>query len=347
MSKTILTEKEIATLVDGDLFISTGAKIAGINSLNEATADEISFLGNEKYYNDFLNTKAGIILAPKALTEAPAGIAIIHVPNPSLSFATIAEHLATDTQQVDYKVSTNTNIAPSATFPTGKVAIMAGAFVGENSTLAEGVVLHPGVVIGNNVTIGADTIIYPNCVIRENCQIGARVILQPGCIIGSDGYGFELSDGEHKKIAQIGTVIIEDDVEIGANSTVDRARFGKTTIKKGTKIDNLVQIAHNVTIGEHNLLVAQSAVAGSTETAEYVTIGPQSGVAGHLKIGTGVVLVSQSGFAKSVPNAGYYQGSPARPIQDTRKSRAITNRLPKLLDRIDTLEQRLAKLENQ
>ena len=157
--------------------------------------------------------------------------------------------------------------------------------------------------------------------------------------------GSEMCIRDSKKIAQIGTVIIEDEVEIGANATIDRARFGRTTIGKGTKIDNLVQIAHNVTIGEHNLFVAQSGIAGSTKTAEFVTVGAQAGLSGHLEVGKGVVVAGQSGLAKSVTSPGYYQGSPARPLTENRKSRAIVNRLPKLGDRIKALEKKISELE--
>ncbi len=343
---TVLSEQEIATLVEGDLFISTGASISGINSLSEATLNEASFLGNEKYYQDFLGSKAGLVLAPTILKEAPEGIAIIHVANPSLAFATIAEKLASKAQEVTYAVSEHAHIAESASYPQGEVAIMHGAIIGENVSIAAGTVIHPGVVIGNGSSIGENTVIYPNVVIRENCQIGSRVILQPGCVIGSDGYGFELVDGAYKKIAQIGIVIIEDDVEIGANSTIDRARFGKTVIGHGTKLDNLVQVAHNVVTGPHNLLVAQSGLAGSTTTGAFVTVGAQAGTAGHLHVGDNVVIASQSGLGKTVNDGGYHQGSPARPIGETRKSRAMVNRLPKLLDRIKALEAKVKELES-
>ncbi len=330
----------------GDLFISTRASISGINSLSEAMLEEASFLGNEKYYNDFVGTKAGLVFAPPILKDAPKGVALIHVANPSLAFAALADHFATSAQQVQYEISPQAHLCKSVQYPEGEVAIMAGASLGENVTLGKGSIIYPGVVIGDNVSIGDFTIIYPNCVIRENCKIGSNVILQPGCVIGSDGYGYELVEGAHKKIAQIGIVIIEDEVEIGANSTVDRARFGRTTIGKGTKIDNLVQIAHNVTIGEHNLIVAQSGIAGSTETAEFVTVGAQAGLAGHLKVGKGVVVAGQSGLAKSTDTPGYYQGTPARPLTENRKSRAIVNRLPKLVDRIKALEKKIAELED-
>jgi len=339
-----LTEQEIASLVEGDLFISTGVEVSGINSLDQATPQQASFLGNEKYYNDFLATKAGVVFAPTILKEAPEGVALIHVANPSLAFAQLAEHLA-ESKKTAFVVSPDAIIAPSVEYNVDEVAIMAGAIIGENVFIGDGSIIHPGAVICDNVTIGKNTLIYPNCVIREECQIGANVILGPGCVIGSDGYGFDTVEGVHRKVAQIGIVVIEDDVEVGANSTIDRARFGQTTIKRGTKIDNLVQIAHNVTIGEHNLIVAQVGIAGSVETEENVILGAQTGVAGHLKVGKNVILAAQSGITKDIKIPGVYQSTPAKPIMESRKSRARVNRLPKLLDRVKALEEKIAKLE--
>jgi len=347
VSKVTLTESEIAALVDGDLFISTGAEVSGINSLDQSQPHEASFLGNEKYYNDFLSTKAGLVLAPSILQEAPEGVGIIHVPNPSVAFAKLADHLSGSAQPIEYAVSPHAIISGTAQFTPDKVLIMAGAYIGENVTLGDGVIIHPGVVIADDVTVGDNTLIYPNCVIREQCEIGANAILQPGCVIGSDGYGFDTVDGKHRKVAQIGIVVIEDDVEVGANSTIDRARFGRTTIKQGTKIDNLVQIAHNATIGEHNLVVAQVGIAGSASTGDYVTIGAQTGIAGHLHVGDNVKLAAKTGVTKSLSPDGIYQGYPARPIKSVSKSKAIVNRLPKLLDRIKVLEEKIAKLEGE
>ncbi len=347
MSQITISEQEIAALVGGDLFLSTGAEISGIHSLDQASPQQASFLGNEKYYQDFLQTRAGLVLAPTLVQEAPPGVAIVHVENPSLAFSALAEAIVEQAQAVPLVVSPRSIVAESAVFPQGEVAIMAGAIVGERVSIGAGSVIHPGVVLCDDVHIGENTLVYPNCVVRENCSVGSHVILQPGCVIGSDGYGFELVDGVHKKIPQIGTVRIEDHVELGANCCIDRARFGETVIGTGTKIDNLVQIAHNVKIGAHNLIVAQTGIAGSSETEQYVTVGAQCGIAGHLKIVEGALIASQSGVTKSLNKPGPYQGSPARPMASTTKSRALVNRLPKLMDRIAALEARLAELESK
>ncbi len=345
MSTSTLSAQEIATLVGGDLFVSTDASFSGINSLAEAEAHEVSFLGNEKYYNDFLQTKSGLVLAPPILKEAPEGVGIIHVENPTLAFSEIINHFAESQSSEEMGVSPKAFVSPSAHFDSDQVAILPGASIGNNVTIGNGSIIHPGAVLCDDVTVGENTIIYPNVTVREKCIIGSHVILQPGCVIGSDGFGFELVDGRHKKIPQIGNVVIEDWVEIGANSTIDRARFGKTVISEGTKIDNLVQIAHNVVLGAHNLIVAQSGIAGSTITEQFVTVGAQGGIAGHLRVGQGVVVAGQSGLAKNMSTPGYYQGTPARPIADSRKSQALVNRLPKMLDRIKALEAKIAELE--
>ena len=343
MSSTSLTPKEVATLVDGDLFISTDQTITGINSLSEADHSEVSFLGNEKYYKDFLETKSRLVIAPPILKDAPEGVGIIHVENPTLAFSKVIEHFAAQQAAVAFTISAQAIISETAQIAEG-VAIKAGAIIGEHVSIGKGSIIHSGVVLNDNVRIGENTILFPNVTVRENCIIGSGVRLQPGVVIGSDGYGYEQVDGKHLKIPQIGTVIIEDDVEIGSNSCIDRARFGKTIIGEGTKIDNLVQVGHNVILGKHNLLVAQCGLSGSTQTEDHVIIGPQSGVVGHLKIGSGVVLAGQSGIAKTITKAGYYQGTPARPIMDSRRSKAIVNKLPAVMARIKELEKQVAEL---
>lgn len=345
MSNHTLSAQEIADLTGGDLFLSTGQRFSGINSLSDASAHEVSFLGNEKYYKDFLATKSKLIIAPSILKEAPEGIGIIHVENPTLAFSKVINHFSKENEAVEFNISEYAYVASSARIPNGQVAIMAGAVIGENVTIGKGCIIHSGAVISNNVKLGENTVIYQNVVLREDTIIGSNVRIQPGTVVGSDGFGYENVDGKHVKIPQIGSVSIEDDVEIGANCTIDRARFGKTIIQQGTKIDNLVQIAHNVKVGRHNLLVAQSGIAGSAETEEHVIIGAQSGASGHIKIGKGVVIAAQSGLAKSQDKPGYYQGTPARPINESRKSKALVNRLPKLLERIKDLEKKVGNLE--
>ena len=220
--------------------------------------------------------------------------------------------------------------------------------------IAPGAVIESGVRIGAGSVIGAGCLIGKGCrdwrglssfhagaIVRDRCTVGNRVVLQPGCVIGSDGYGFDLVDGRFQKVPQVGIVEIQDDVEIGAGSCVDRARFGKTVIGEGSKVDNLVQIAHNVQIGKHCLLVAQSGVAGSTRLGNYVTIAAQAGVAGHLDIADQVVLAGQSGFLKSVTDPGVYLGTPARPLREEQRKLASLSRLPNLRSQVHELKKKL------
>jgi len=336
-----LTAQSVADLVGGTLHVSTDTVFDGLESLIKAQSSDITFLGNEKYYKDFLVTKSHLVLTTDVVTEAPEGVGIIHVENPTLAFSKVVEHFSQQCEEFKPGVSAQAFIAESAQLNKEKVRIMPGAIVGEGVCIADGVTLHSGAVLGDGVTVGEHTIIYSNVVVRECCHIGANVILQPGCIIGSDGFGYEMIDGKHVKIPQVGNVIVEDYVEIGANSTIDRARFGRTIIGEGTKIDNLTQVAHNVVLGKHNLLVAQSGIAGSTTTEDYVIVGAQAGVAGHLHLGQGVVVAGQSGLAKSVSEPGYYQGTPARPIKESRKAKALVNRLPQINARLKKVEETL------
>ena len=195
--------------------------------------------------------------------------------------------------------------------------------------------------------IGEDCLVYANVSIREFCVIGDRVVLQPGVVIGSDGYGFEMVDGRHRKVPQVGIVEIASDVEVGANSTIDRARFGKTYIGEGTKIDNLVQIAHNVEIGKHCLIVAQVGIAGSTRIGNYVTVAAQSGISGHLEIGDHVVLAAKTAVLKNLPKPGAYMGVPARPLAAEQKKMALVSRLPKLVKEVQELKKKLEQLSGQ
>jgi UDP-3-O-[3-hydroxymyristoyl] glucosamine N-acyltransferase len=212
---------------------------------------------------------------------------------------------------------------------------MAGATVGDGSDIG------PNAVISEDVVIGRDCRIMANASIRERCILGDRVILQPGVVIGSDGYGYQLSEGRHVKIDQVGTVEIGDDVEIGANTTIDRARFGKTLVGEGTKIDNLVQIGHNCTIGKHCLIVALTGISGSSRLCDYVTVAGQGGIAGHVTIGPRAVLSGRSGVTRSLPGDQVYGGNPAQPLRDEMKMQAHVRRLPKLIARLKALEEAL------
>ena len=217
--------------------------------------------------------------------------------------------------------------------------------IGDNVTLGDNVIIYAGCYIGHHTKIGAQTLIYPHVSIRERISIGSRVIIHSGAVIGSDGFGFITIKEAHHKIPQVGTVEINDDVEIGANVTIDRARFGKTVIGRGTKIDNLVQIAHNVTIGENVLIVAQVGVAGSVIVGNNVTLGGQAGLVGHITIGDNAIVTGQSGVAKSVPAGMMVSGYPARPFMTTQRVNASLQNLPKLFNLVRDLKKRIEELE--
>ena len=254
---------DIAQLVKGELIGDGGLLVSGFSGIKEAKKNELTFLSNPKYEPLLLDTQAGVILVPRQIS-CP-GKTLIRVDNPSLSFTQVVNHLLKDAP--DYKprgIHPTAVIAPGAKLAPD-VAVGAHTVIEDGAVIAEGCVLYANCYVGHETHLGKNCLIYPQVVLREKVSLGNRVIIHSGTVIGSDGFGYVTVDGKHMKIPQVGTVLIEDDVEIGANVTIDRARFDKTIIGEGTKIDNLVQIAHNVTIGKHCLIVAQSGIAGSTK----------------------------------------------------------------------------------
>ena len=339
-----LTLSELAQWVDGDIVRGgLDLSLTGMAALDAATPHDVSFLGNEKYYPQFLATKAAAVIVPRGVSTGPEGTALIAVENPSLAFAVVVRHFAAATRKFQPGVHPRACVDPSATLDPGKVRVQAGAVVMAGATIGDGSDIGPNSVIGDDVTIGKDCRIMANVSIRERCVLGDRVVLQPGAVIGSDGYGYEFSGGRHIKLDQVGIVEIHDDVEIGANTTIDRARFGKTVIGEGTKIDNLVQIGHNVVMGKHCLIIAQVGLSGSSHYGDHVTIGGQAGVGGHVTIGSNVMLAARSGVTTSLPGDTIYAGKPAQPFRDEMRLQAFTRRLPKLVARVKALEQTLRK----
>jgi UDP-3-O-[3-hydroxymyristoyl] glucosamine N-acyltransferase len=227
-----------------------------------------------------------------------------------------------------------------------KVQIDALAVIDAEAEIADGVSIGAGCYVGRGARVGRDSVLNANVTVQHGCVLGERVILHSGVVIGGDGFGYEFENGRHRKIPQVGIVELGDDVEVGAGSMIDRARFGRTTVGMGTKIDNLVQIGHNVTIGRHCIIVAATAIAGSATIGDYVVIAAQSGVAGHVNVGSGCTLGGRSGVTKDLPPGQVtYLGFPAQPAVDEKRRLASINRVPGLQDRIKTLERRLAELE--
>ncbi len=337
-----LTLSELARLVDGDI-VRGGLDLSvdGIASLDEAGPSEVSFLGNEKYRSQYLVTRAGAVIVPRGVEEGPEGCALIAADNPSLAFGLAVKHfVAAHARVFRPGIHPRAVVEDSAVLDPAKVRIHAGAVVMAGAEIGDGTEIGPNCVIGEGVRVGRDCLFHANVSVRERCLIGDRVILQPGAVIGSDGYGYETVEGRHVKVDQVGIVEIQDDVEIGANTTIDRARFGRTVIGAGTKIDNLVQVAHNVRLGKHCLIVSQTGIAGSSVLGDYVVAAAQSGVGGHVKVGARAILSARTGVTADVEGGATYSGHPARTFMEEQRSRALIRQLPKLADRIKSLEKR-------
>jgi len=313
--------------------------ITGIQSLEDAGSGDLSFLGNTRYLAQCRTSQASAILVPAGFSEPIAALPI-PVENPSLVFGRVIECFRPPEPAPESGIHPSAVVDPSA-MVAPDASIGAGVVIEAGARIGAGTVLKPQVYVGRCVEIADQCLIYPGVVIREHARIGNRVILHPGVVVGSDGFGFEMVNGRHQKIAQVGTVCIDDDVEIGANTTIDRARFGETWIQEGAKIDNLVQIAHNVVIGKHAIVVSQVGISGSSKVGQYSVLAGQVGVVGHIKIGNQAVIAAQSGVSKDVPDGATMLGSPAVPIRKSKEQIALVSRLPKLVEKVKRLEERV------
>ena len=339
MQKTI---SEIAKFLDGEILGDKGLVITGLASIKEAKQGELTFVDNPKYFPLLKTTKASAVFVSQK-TDVKDKTFIV-LKNPSLAFAKAALFF----KKNDYKplkgIHKTAVIAKDVKL--GKnVAIGPYVVIEEKVVIAHGTRIYSGSFIGAKTTIGEQSLIYPNVTIREGTTIGKRVIIHSGTVIGSDGFGYVNVKGAHEKIPQIGTVVVEDDVEIGANVTIDRARFDKTIIGRGTKIDNLVQIAHNVTIGEGCIIVSQVGISGSVTIGKNAILAGQAGVAGHLTIGEGAVVMAQSGVTKSIAPKTTVSGFPAKEHGVAKKINAHTQRLPEYAQAIKELKNKIATLE--
>lgn len=313
--------------------------ISGVNTLDEATPTDASFLANSRYTEAMKTTNAGVICVTPH-TPLPEGKNFLVSPDPSRTFQLIVELLLPTTPSGFIGIHPSAVIHPSAILGAN-VTIGPHAVIDRNVKIGPNTHIGPNVSIGFEVEIGADCQIHPNCTIRERCYLGNRVILQPGSVIGSCGFGYTPDKlGRHVKLEQLGIVIIEDDVEIGANTTIDRSRFKATIIRKGAKIDNLVQIAHNVEVGEHNIIAAQTGIAGSVKTGKYVMLGGQVGVVGHVELEDHVLIATRGGVSKSL-KAGKYRGSPAIPIAEYHRQEVHVRKLDEYIRRLKELEKKL------
>jgi len=337
-----LTARDIAGTVGGKLSGNPDEIVTGVAGIKEAQPGDLTFVGSPKYFSALKTTRASVvILASNA--KVASDRTLIRVDNPLRAFATAVEHIVPPPIQFKPGVHPSAAIAPTAKL--GKdVSIQPFVVIEDDAVVGDRTVVGAGSYVGNESQVGDDCIIYPRVTMRERTKLGDRVILHGGVVLGADGFGYEFTDGKHQKIPQVGTVEIGDDVEIGANTTIDRARFGKTRIGRGTKIDNLVQIGHNCVIGEHCIICGLVGMAGSTIIGDYVTIAGQVGIAGHLTIGDKSIIMAQAGVTKDVPPGSFMLGAPAVPHTKFKRVNAATQRLPEFVDKLRELEEQLAEM---
>jgi UDP-3-O-[3-hydroxymyristoyl] glucosamine N-acyltransferase len=332
------TLQELANMAGGELVGDPAANITGAASLAEAVPGEITFFSDPRYGPLLRKTHASAVFVPLNFSDNISA-AQIRVANPSKAFEQVVLKFA------PRPVSFAPGIHPSAIVdPTAKlgarVSIQPYVVIEANVSIGDNTVIGAGTYVGHETSIGASCTIYARVTIRERSRIGSRVIIHGGAIIGADGFGFEFVENRHKKIPQLGIVQIDDDVEIGANTTIDRARFGRTWIQEGVKIDNLVQVAHNVVIGKHSAVAAQTGISGSTRVGEHVQMAGQVGIVGHVTIADKTLIGAQSGVSKDI-GGGVWFGYPAMPMPEAKRQIAWIRRLGKLFARVKEIEKKL------
>ena len=317
----------------------TSDAVRGIAALNAAAPGDLSFLGNPKYKPEVAKTRASLVLVPVDYVGEPqTNQLFVFVENPSVALARVCARI----EQTLWPRPL-AGVHPSACVASG-VVVPPTATIGPlcvveaDARIGERAHLQAQVFIGRGATVGDDCWLMPGCTVAAECVLGDRVRLQPGVVIGSDGFGYEFVNGRHEKLPQIGTVVIGNDVEIGANTTLDRARFSRTVVGEGTKIDNLVQIGHNVVVGRHCMVCAQVGISGSTTVEDYVIIGGQAGLAGHLTVGRGSKIDGQSGINADLAPASFVKGTPCLPYQLEQRINVLRRKLPELFKRVDALE---------
>ena len=333
--------REIADLIRGEIVGDDQVFISGINSLDMASHGEISFFFDNRYRDLLNDTKASALIVSEPI-DIYTGPQVV-VRDPRLAYARVAALFAPPVRRF---LGISKDAVVDETSSLGKdVSIYPMVYVGKDAVIGDNVTIFPGTFIGDRVRIGNETLLYPNVTVLQDCIIGSNVIIHAGCVIGSDGFGFVRDGAKNIKIPQLGIVQIDDNVEIGANSTIDRAAHGKTWIKTGVKTDNLVQIAHNVVVGEDTIIVALTGISGSVEIGREVVIGGQVGIRDHVKIGDRAMIGSGAGVHKSILSGEEVLGNPTMPPRLWLKTRGLIARLPQINDHIRNLEKRLEKLE--
>jgi UDP-3-O-[3-hydroxymyristoyl] glucosamine N-acyltransferase len=333
--------KELAEWVDGTVVGDGETEISGVAGIEDARVGEIAFIAGPKYLPKLRQTNASAVVVSKEVTRAEKPL--LCVTHPHLAFAKILT-LFYQTPYQPKGIDSNTWINPGAKL--GKdLTLYPFVYIGDRCLIGDRVTLYPGVYVGEDTAIGEDSILYPNVSIYSGAVVGKRVILHSGVVVGSDGFGYVKEGKKNVKIPQVGRVEIEDDVEIGANTTIDRAALGKTVVRRGTKIDNLVQVAHNVVIGEDSILCAQVGISGSTKIGSNVTLAGQVGVVDHIEIGDNVIVGAQAGVTHNLPGNQGYVGSPALPHREFLRAITVLPKLPEMRKALIDIEKRLKKIE--
>lgn len=337
--------REISELINGIISGDSNLEISNVAKIEDANSGDLTFLYLSAFEKFFPATKASAIIVKTGFAKTRKDITYIEVDSPEKGFFSVVKKYFTPEfplTGIDHSVSIHQTAVLGSNVAIGKnVVISAGCKIGANSKI-----FH-NTVVSENVTIGSECLIHSNVSIRENCTIGNNVIIHPGTVVGSDGFGYSTNEkGEYEKIPQIGNVIIEDNVELGSNVSIDRAALGSTIIKRGCKIDNLVQIAHNVILGEDTVVSSQTGISGSTRIGKHCILAGQAGLVGHIEIGDNVVITAQSGVSKSILKPGYYMGSPAREIKTAQKIGVHLHNLPEYAAKISELENEIKKLKD-
>ncbi|RPI03254.1 MAG: UDP-3-O-(3-hydroxymyristoyl)glucosamine N-acyltransferase [Calditrichaeota bacterium] len=335
---------DIASWVDATIEGDESVEITGLAKIEEAQTGYLSFIANPKYQKFIETTNASAVLVGKDFPSSSK--TLLRTSDPYFSFLQIARRFYQQAPQVEKGIHP-TAIIGEGTRIGADVAIGAYVVIGKNCEIGEGTVIFPLCFVGDRVRIGGDCLIYAHTSIREDCRIGDRCILHMGAVVGADGFGFAFQNGRFHKLPQMGIVVLENDVEIGANTSIDRATMGETIIREGVKLDNLIQVAHNVEIDQHTAIAAQAGISGSTKIGKYVQIGGQAGFAGHLQVADRAKIGAQAGVTKSVPAGEFVTGYPARPFRVEMRELASLARLPEMVKQMRELEKRVIELEHQ
>ena len=340
--------EQIAGILNGEVVGNTEITVKGLSKIEEGTEGTLSFLSNPKYEEYIYTTGASICIVNNTFSpikELPTNLTLVKVEDAYSCFAKLLEFYD-QMRKKEPKIELPSFISESATIGSD-LYLGAFGYIGDGSKIGDNVVIYPHVYIGENVIIGDNCVLHPGATVYADCILGNSCTIHAGTIIGADGFGFAPNEnGEFQKIPQIGNVVIEDNVEIGSNCTIDRATMGSTVIRKGVKLDNLVQVAHNVEIGKNTVMAAQVGVAGSAKIGENVMIGGQAGISGHIHIADGTKIVAQSGIPDTIRKADTLMGSPGIPIEDFKKSYFGFRKLPQILKRLQEIENKIKELTN-